>query len=89
MSTRLSPGDLCTVVPTAPDILFCPGCVGRTVILLSPYRLDELAGNVPGVYWRVSGMPDGITGCHENILRKIPPAPMDDDELREICRVMT
>jgi hypothetical protein len=84
--TTLVAGDLCITVPTPYD---CPideklGWHGRTVVLLRPYvgsmsaRQKTLAP-----FWCCSGLPPTVRAVPELALRKIPPAPMAEDEKHE------
>ena len=79
--SELSPGDLCVVRFRAKADGHRLGvlCAGRTVVLVSSYRLVDHPTLAYGTYWRVSGLPAGVIGLHECLLEKIPPAPMAED----------
>jgi hypothetical protein len=80
---NLAPGDLCEIVghPTwfDPTIL---STLGKVVILVDgPFNRPEHEYWSP--YWRVSGLPPelGPREASYRVLRKIPPAPLNSDEL--------
>jgi hypothetical protein len=87
--TDLQPCDLCVIIRPA---RLAPGdatraLIGKTVILLEAYTPHEpWVIFAPGRFWRVSGLPSDVLGVSETFLKKIPPAPMDDDSVRSEAR---
>ena len=83
----LMPGDLCVIagVVRKDPHPSAARCVGRTVVLLSWYALACHPELIPGIYWRVSGLPINVIGIHECLLRKIPGAPIDEVMEMEAC----
>ena len=79
----LEPGDLCVIHGVSCWDIFGPECAGRHVVLVSSYPLVGHPECRDGIYWKCSGLPPGVSGVHTALLRKIPPAPMDDDEPTE------
>jgi len=78
--TTLQPGDLCVILggPDIPDS--CRGFVGRTVILIRDSEFLKHSCYAP--FWKVVNLPDRIVVSHK-ILKKIPPAPMDESEMEQ------
>jgi hypothetical protein len=75
----LAPGDLCVIIDH-PAIAPCThGFVGRTVVLVA--ICERLSHRTHAPYWRCSGA-SGV-GVSHTVLRKIPPAPLDEGDLHE------
>lgn len=82
MSGELAAGDLCVVIDAEATRFY--GCVGRTVALIAACDKSACLWCYlqKGQSWIVSGIAPG-THISETLLRKIPPAPLDEREERE------
>jgi hypothetical protein len=80
--SEFAPGDMAVIVPNRDDTLAdrLLNLYGRVVVIIcrDESAWDLLIYYQP--YWRVSGVPSYVLGISHQSLRKIPPAPMDDDE---------
>lgn len=86
-SSSLQPGDLCVVID-APDYKAFRQNIGKTVVLIEVARVchDGTCADQGWSrwcpHWHVSGLPPEQYPSHE-ILRKIPPAPMVEEQVNQ------
>ena len=81
--SELQPGDLCVIVDGPGIPALARPWINRTVILTriaKPPRYGVQPSNLP--FWHCTDIPGGWSVLH-TILRKMPPAPLEDDVLSE------
>jgi hypothetical protein len=73
----LTPGDMAVIISHRTMPPFAREYIGLTVVLVA--QCEHVDDPYWSPYWHVSGMPlgDRLAVSHK-VLRKIPPAPMDD-----------
>jgi len=81
MSQELQPGDLCVIVTASSRFQYERQFNGLTVILTKIVTDEHLRPDF-GPWWLCVGVPTRCALSHR-VLRKIPPAPMNDDALTD------
>lgn len=76
----LAPGDMAVITIIPIETFVDRLCDGLTVTLVKTCCCEICAGHPYPPYWACAGLPKPFHSVAERSLRKIPPAPMLEEE---------